>query len=95
MHLDKHYSPCGDELRAAQDALAGTANGNRRRAGCCRRATAPAGDDAMHVRIMRERRAPSVQHECGADLRAEMPGIGGDRAQRVGGDVEQQPVDRR
>ena len=43
--------------------------------------------------MMRECRAPGVQDERGPDLRAEMPGIGGDRAQGVGGDVEQQAVD--
>jgi hypothetical protein len=47
----------------------------------------------MHVRVMRERRAPGVQYERGANLGAEMPGIPGDRAQRVGGDAEQQPID--
>jgi hypothetical protein len=45
------------------------------------------------MRVMRERRAPGVQYERGADLGAEMSGIPGDRAQRVSGDVEQQAVD--
>jgi hypothetical protein len=39
---------------------------------------AAAGDDAMHVRMMRHRRAPGVQHQRGADLRAQMLRIGGD-----------------
>jgi len=51
------------------------------------------GDDAAHMRVMCERRAPGVQYERGANLGAEMPGIAGDRAQRVGRDVEQQAVD--
>lgn len=34
-----------------------------------------------------------MQYERGTDLRAEMPGIGGDRAQCVSGDVEPQAVD--
>src|SRR3954451_1970833 len=33
-----------------------------------------AGDDAMHVRVMGERRAPGVQHQGCADLRAQMLG---------------------
>src|ERR1700743_1705816 len=45
------------------------------------------------MRVMRERRAPGVQYERGANLGAEMPGIPGDGAQRVSGDVEQQAVD--
>ena len=49
----------------------------------------------MHVRMMRERRAPGVQHQRRTDLGAQMLRIGGDRAQRLGGDVEQQPVDKR
>lgn len=43
--------------------------------------------------MMCERRAPGVQHERGTDLGAEVSGIGGDGAQRVSGEVEQQPVD--
>jgi hypothetical protein len=34
-----------------------------------------------------------VQHERGTDLGAEVFAICGDRAQRVGDDVEQQPID--
>ena len=45
------------------------------------------------MRVMRKRRAPGMKYERGADLGAEMPRIPGDRAQRVGGDVEQQAVD--
>ncbi len=39
---------------------------------------AAAGHDAMHMRMMGERRAPGVQHHGDADLGAEMLGIGGD-----------------
>ena len=52
-----------------------------------------AGDDAVHVRVMRQRRAPGVQHERGADAGAQVLRIRGDGQQRLGGDVEQQPVD--
>jgi hypothetical protein len=47
----------------------------------------------MDVWVMRERRTPGVQYERGTDLGAEVVAICGDRAQRVGGDVEQQPID--
>ena len=40
------------------------------------RRNAAAGDDAMHVRVMGERRAPGVQHHGDAELGAEMFGIG-------------------
>ncbi len=43
--------------------------------------------------MMREGRAPGVQDERGPDPGPEVSGIRGDRAQRVGGDVEQQAVD--
>ena len=39
--------------------------------------------------------APAVQHRDEADLGAEMPGIGGDRAQRLGRRLEQDGVDHR
>ncbi len=57
------------------------------------RRQAATGNDAMHMRMVCERRAPGMQDECGTDLRSEMPGIGGDGAQRFGRDIEQQPVD--
>src|SRR3974377_2125183 len=38
-------------------------------------------------------RAPAVHHGGGADARAEVVGIGGDREQRLGRRVEQQVVD--
>ena len=44
--------------------------------------------DAVHVRMMGQRRAPGVQHQGRADAGAQMLRIGGDRAQRLGGDVE-------
>ena len=34
-----------------------------------------------------------MEHGSGADTRAEMPGVGGDCKQRLGGDPEQQVVD--
>ena len=52
-----------------------------------------AGHDAVHVRMVRQRRAPGVQHQRGADARAEMLRIGGDGLQHLGGHIEQQPVD--
>jgi hypothetical protein len=36
-----------------------------------------------------------VEHSGGADARAEMPGVGGDREQRLGRRAEQQVVDDR
>ena len=51
---------------------------------------AAAGHDAVHVRMVRQRRAPGVQHQRGADPRTQVLRIGGDGAQRLGGDVEQQ-----
>ncbi len=52
-----------------------------------------AGHDAVHVRVVRQRRAPGVQHQRRADARPEVLGIGGDGQQRLGGHVEQQAVD--
>ncbi len=54
---------------------------------------ATAGDDAMHVGMMRQCRTPGVQDQGGADLGAEMFRIGGEGRQRFRCDVEQQPVD--
>jgi len=47
----------------------------------------------MHVRMVRQRRAPGVQHQRDGDARAEVLRIGSDRLQRLGCHVEQQPVD--
>ena len=41
------------------------------------------------------RRAPAVEHGGDADAGAEVPGIGGDREQRLGRRAEQQVVDHR
>jgi hypothetical protein len=49
----------------------------------------------MHVRVVRQRRPPGVQHQRGADLRTQMLGIGRDGAQRLGRHLEQQTVDHR
>jgi hypothetical protein len=49
----------------------------------------------MDVRVVGHCRAPAVEHGGGADASAEMPGIGGDRQQRLGGRAEQQVVDDR
>ena len=49
----------------------------------------------MHVRMMRERRAPSVQHHGNADLGAKMLGIGGDPKQRFRRRLEQCVIDDR
>jgi hypothetical protein len=46
----------------------------------------------MHMRMMRERRAPHVQDQRGTDLRAQMLGIGGDGAQDLGRNVKQQAI---
>jgi hypothetical protein len=47
----------------------------------------------VDVRVVRERRTPGVQHQGGADLRTQVPGIGGNGAQRLGCHLEQQAVD--
>ena len=49
----------------------------------------------MDVRVVGHCRAPAVEHGGGADASAEVPGIGGDREQRLGGGAEQQVVDDR
>src|SRR3954454_11983397 len=49
--------------------------------------------DAMEVGMVVKILAPAVQHRDEADLCAEMPGIRGDGAQRLGGRLEQDLVD--
>jgi hypothetical protein len=51
--------------------------------------------DHVHVRMMRHRRSPGVQHRGDADAGAEMLGVGRDRHHRLGGRPEQQIVDHR
>src|SRR5260370_15076847 len=51
--------------------------------------------DHMDVRVVGHCGAPAVEHGGGADASAEMPGIGGDRQQCLGGRAEQQVVDDR
>ena len=36
------------------------------------------GNDAMHMRVMRQRRTPGVQHQRGADARPEVLRVSGD-----------------
>ena len=47
----------------------------------------------MHVRMVRQRRAPGVQHQRRADARAQVLGVGRDGLQHLGRHVEQQPID--
>ena len=47
----------------------------------------------MQVWMMDERLPPGVQHGEEADLGAEVAGVGGDRAQRLGDGAEEQSVD--
>ncbi len=54
-----------------------------------------AGNDAMHMGMMRQCRAPGVQHQRRANLGTQMLGIGGDGGERVGRDLEQQAIDHR
>ena len=56
---------------------------------------ATARHDAMEVGMIVKVLAPAVQHRDEADLGAEMLGIGGDRAQRLGRRPEQDGVDHR
>jgi len=51
-----------------------------------------AGNDAVDMRMVRQRRAPSVQHQGGSDPSTQVLRIGGDRAQCLGGNVEQQSI---
>src|SRR5271165_2850207 len=55
---------------------------------------AAAGNDDVDVRMVGQRRAPSVQHGGEADARAQMLGVGGDGDERLGGGPEQEVVDR-
>ena len=52
-----------------------------------------AGDDAVQVGMMDERLTPGMEHGEEADLGAEVAGVGGDRAQRLGDGAEEQAVD--
>ena len=52
-----------------------------------------AGHDAVHVRVVRQRRAPGVQHQGGANARTQVLGVPGDGQQHLGGHVEQQAID--
>lgn len=50
--------------------------------------------DAMHVRMVRQRRTPGMQHQRCADLCAQMFGIGRDGQQCFRRHLEQEAVDR-
>jgi hypothetical protein len=56
---------------------------------------AAAGHDDMDVRVVRQRRAPSVQHRGEADSGTEVFGIGGDGDERLGRGLEQDVIDDR
>jgi len=45
------------------------------------------------MRMVVEVLSPGMEHGDGADLGAQMPGIGSNQAQGVGGRLEQQPID--
>ena len=45
------------------------------------------------MRVVRQRRAPGVQHQRRTDARAQVLGVGRDGLQHLGRHVEQQPVD--
>jgi hypothetical protein len=53
-----------------------------------------AGHDAVYMRVVRQRRAPGVQHQRRADACAQVLGVGGDGLQYLGGHIEQQPIHR-
>ncbi len=61
---------------------------------CVINRNAAARDDHVHVRMMRHRRAPAVEHSGDADPGAKPLGIGGDRQGGLGRRREQQTVDR-
>ena len=50
--------------------------------------------DAMHMRMMRQGRAPGMQDGGDGDVGTKVPRIGGDGDQRLGGSPEQDGVDR-
>ena len=52
-----------------------------------------AGDDAMDVRVVRQRLAPSVQDGQAADPRSEPAVIGGQRGHGLNGGLEQDRID--
>ena len=54
-----------------------------------------AGNDHMHMRMMRERRSPSMKHCRDADPGAEMLGIGGNGEHGLGRRLEEKAVDFR
>ena len=53
------------------------------------------GHDAVDVRVMRQRRAPGVQHQRRADACTQVLAVRGDPQQSLSGHVEQQRVDHR
>ena len=59
------------------------------------RREAPARHHTVQMRMVQQVLAPGVQDRDEADLGAQMPGVGGDRAQRLGGRTKQQVVDHR
>jgi hypothetical protein len=58
------------------------------------RRRAAARHDAMNMGMMLQGLAPSVKHGDQANLRTEVPGVGGDRSERLGRGSEQDGVDR-
>ena len=52
-----------------------------------------AGNNPMHVRMVRESRAPRVQNQRHAHLRTQVPGVGGDHGQCLCRHIEQHAVD--
>lgn len=54
-----------------------------------------AGHNAVHMGMMGQRQPPGVQDQRDADVGTQMLRVGGDRAQRLRGDGEQQVVDQR
>ena len=48
----------------------------------------------MNVRMVLQRLTPGMEHRGDADLRAQIPGVGGDGGERLGGSAEQDRIDR-
>jgi hypothetical protein len=67
---------------AADPALAGGAEASTR-------------NDAVHMRMVGQRGSPGMQDQSHTDLRPEMLRVGGDSAQSLGSNLEQQIVDQR
>ena len=47
----------------------------------------------MNVRMVLQGLTPGMEHRGDSDLRAQMPGVGGNSGERLSGGAEQDPID--